>query len=35
MIQQLRNYQREEDPTARANLERFIGWTMDAIQKVA
>ena len=35
LIQQLRNYQREEDPVARANLERFMGWTMDAIQRSA
>jgi hypothetical protein len=33
--QQLRNYQKETDPVARANLERFMGWTMDAIQRTA
>ena len=35
LIQQIRNYQREEDPIARANLERFIGWSVKAIQRTA
>jgi len=35
LIQQIRNYQRETDPVARANLERFMGWSVAAIQKVA
>jgi len=35
LIQQIRNYRREEDPIARANLERFMGWTVDAIQRTA
>ena len=35
LIQQLRNYQLETDPVARANLERLIGWTMDAIRRTA
>lgn len=35
LIQQIRNYQREEDPVARTNLERFMGWTVDAIQRTA
>ena len=35
LIQQMKNYQRETDPVARANLERFMGWTMDAIQRTA
>jgi hypothetical protein len=35
LIQQMKNYQREADPVARANLERFMGWTMDAIQRTA
>jgi len=35
LIQQIGNYRKETDPTARANLERFMGWTMDAIQRTA
>ena len=35
LIQQIHNYQKEEDPVARANLERFMGWTVDAIQRTA
>ena len=35
LIQQMKNYQKETDPVARANLERFMGWTMDAIQRTA
>jgi hypothetical protein len=35
LIQQIRNYQREEDPVARANLERFMGWSIIAIQRAA
>ena len=35
LIQQIRNYQKETDPTARANLERFMGWTVKAIQRTA
>jgi hypothetical protein len=35
LIQQMKNYQKETDPVARANLERFIGWTMDAIRRSA
>jgi hypothetical protein len=35
LIEQLRNYQRETDPIARANLERFMGWSVKAIQKAA
>lgn len=35
LIQQMKNYQKETDPVARANLERFMGWTMDAIQRSA
>jgi hypothetical protein len=35
LIQQMKNYQKESDPVARANLERFMGWTMDAIQRSA
>jgi superfamily II RNA helicase len=33
LVQQLQNYDRETDPTARANLERFIGWSSAAIQR--
>lgn len=35
LIKQLQNYQKETDPVARANLERFMGWTVDAIQRSA
>jgi len=35
LIQQLRNYANETDPIARANLERFIGWSVAAIQRTA
>jgi hypothetical protein len=35
LIEQVRSYERETDPKARANLERFMGWTMDAIQRTA
>jgi hypothetical protein len=35
LIQQVRNYAQETDPVARANLERFMGWTMNAIQRTA
>jgi len=35
LIQQMKNYQKETDPVARANLERFIGWTVDAIRRSA
>lgn len=35
LIEQLRNYQKETDPVARANLERFMGWSVAAIQKAA
>lgn len=35
LIQQMKNYQKETDPVARANLERFMGWTVDAIQRTA
>jgi len=35
LIQQMKNHQKETDPVARANLERFMGWTMDAIQRTA
>ena len=35
LIQQMKNYQKETDPVARTNLERFMGWTMDAIQRTA
>jgi len=31
----MRNYDRETDPTARAGLERFMGWSVAAIQKLA
>jgi hypothetical protein len=34
LIEQLTNYQKETDPTARANLERMIGWTTDKIEKL-
>jgi hypothetical protein len=33
LIQQIRNYQREEDPVARANLERFMGWQVQLLAK--
>jgi hypothetical protein len=33
--QQLRNWRRETDPVARANLERFMGWSVKAIQRTA
>lgn len=35
LIQQMKNYQKETDPTARANLERFMGWSVKAIQRAA
>ena len=35
LIEQVRNYNKETDPVARANLERFIGWTVKAIQRTA
>lgn len=35
LIQQMRNYQTETDPVARANLERFMGRTIDAIERTA
>lgn len=35
LIEQMRNYDRETDPTARAGLERFMGWSVAAIQKLA
>jgi hypothetical protein len=35
LIEQIRNYQQETDPAARANLERFMGWSIAAIQKAA
>jgi len=35
LIQQVKNYRKETDPVARANLERFMEWTMAAIQRTA
>lgn len=35
LLEQMRNYERETDPTARAGLERFMGWSVAAIQKLA
>ena len=35
LIEQVRNHDRETDPIARANLERFMGWSVAAIQKAA
>jgi len=35
LIEQMRNYERETDPTARAGLERFMGWSVAAIQRLA
>jgi hypothetical protein len=35
LIEQTKNYQKETDSVARAELERFMGWTMDAIQRTA
>jgi hypothetical protein len=35
LIMQLWNYEKETDPTARANLERFMDWSIAAIQKAA
>jgi hypothetical protein len=34
LIEQVRNYQKETDPTARAGLERMIGWTTDKIEQL-
>jgi len=35
LIEQMRNYARETDPTARAHLERFMGWSVEAIARSA
>jgi len=35
LIMQLWNYEKETDPVARAHLERFMGWSIAAIQKAA
>jgi Meiotically Up-regulated Gene 113 (MUG113) protein len=35
MVQQLRNYSAEEDPIAKANLERMIAYTAGKIEKAA
>jgi len=35
MIQQLRNYSAEEDPIAKAGLERMIAYTAEKIEKAA
>ena len=35
LIEQMRNYARETDPTARAHLERFMGWSVEAIARTA
>jgi len=32
LIQQIRNYEREEDPTAKARLEWLMGLTMTKIE---
>lgn len=35
LIQQIHNYRSEDDPVARANLERFMGWSVKAIERLA
>lgn len=35
LIEQMRNYERETDPTARTHLERFMGWSVEAIARSA
>jgi hypothetical protein len=34
LIEQVRNYQKETDPTARSNMERLIGLTTDKIDEL-
>jgi len=33
LIEQIRNYQSETDPAVRASLERFMGWSIAAIER--